>query len=173
MERRQTQQIAIQFLIRTQSNLLLGRVLNLLVMPHKRATGGNSVCDTTGCKRGVKTVLTGAWPLLGNLGGGLFLVLDVRTGLRPASLCPLIVDRLTWASCSRSGVEGLLIRLTALQIPTSVRKMANAPKVQATIRLGKLYKSSDIFGYIATLPFLSLGIFNQAAFYVQFLWGSR
>ena len=83
------------------------------------------------------------------------MVLDSRTGLRTASLCPLIVDRLTCASFSRSGVEGLLIRLTALQIPTKVMKMANAPKVQATIRLGKLYQLSDMFGSVATYHFVS------------------
>ena len=49
----------------------------------------------------------------------------------------------------------MLIRLTALLIPTKVRKMANAPKVQATIRLGKLYQLSDMFGSVATYNFVS------------------
>ena len=49
----------------------------------------------------------------------------------------------------------MLIRLTALQIPTKVMRMANAPKVQATIRLGQLYQLSDMFGSVVTYHFVS------------------
>ena len=111
--------------------------------------------STTGLIKGVNnSVLTGGWPLNnGNLGGELFLILPARYGLRPANLFLLIFDRLTWASCSRSGVWGELIRLTALQMPTGVRKMASAPKIQAITRLGRLNRSFNIFSSIVTYHF--------------------
>ena len=90
-------------------------------------------------------MLTGACPLLGKFGGDWFLGVDSCTGLRVTGLRALIVARLTFASLRRSGVEGSLIRLTALHMPIKVKSIAKAPNVQATIRLGKLYQLSDMF----------------------------
>ena len=100
-------------------------------------------------------MLTGACPLLGKFGGDWSLGVDSCTGLRVAGLRVLIVARLMFASLRRSGVEGSLIRLTALHMPIKLKSIAKAPKVQATMRLGKLYQLSDMFGSVAAYHFVS------------------
>ena len=88
-------------------------------------------------------MLTGACPLLGKFGGDWFLGVNSCTSLRAAGLCVLMVARLMFASLKRSGVGSSRMRLIALQIPMSVKMIARAQNVHATIRLGISYQLSD------------------------------
>jgi hypothetical protein len=114
-------------------------------------------------------VLTGACPLLGKFGGDWSLGVNSCTGLRAAGLRVLIVARLMFASLRRSGVEGSLIRLIALHIPMSVKIIAKAPNVQATIRLGILYQLSDNTDMFSSSPaYHFVDVAGQNPIYVSF-----